>query len=160
MKSLICSVMALLVAGHCFAQAPDSKSPEHFFKLDLVVKELEAGKIVSSHNYSTPIEVGGKSSIRMGDKVKIDNYSGGFSWTDVGVNIDCQLTNVTSSGLTLHIVADISGVVAPDKGTVISSAKWNADVIIPLRKATTVFSSDSPSSKRQMQLEVTATPIQ
>jgi hypothetical protein len=37
--------------------------------------------------------------------------------------------------------------------------KWNAPVIVPLRKATVIFASDDPSSKRQMQLELTATPI-
>jgi hypothetical protein len=32
-------------------------------------------------------------------------------------------------------------------------------VIVPLKKPTVVFSSDDVASKRQMQLELTATPI-
>jgi hypothetical protein len=42
---------------------------------------------------------------------------------------------------------------------VIRQVKWNSPVIVPLRKPTIIFSSDDPSSKRQMQLELTAIPI-
>jgi hypothetical protein len=42
---------------------------------------------------------------------------------------------------------------------VIRQVKWNAPVIVPLGKPTVIFSSDDPSSKRQMQLELTARPI-
>jgi hypothetical protein len=44
---------------------------------------------------------------------------------------------------------------------VVRQAKWSSIVLIPIRKGPTViFSSDDPASKRQLQLEVTATPLQ
>jgi hypothetical protein len=41
----------------------------------------------------------------------------------------------------------------------IRSNSWSSVVIVPLKTPTLIFSSDDPASKRQMQLELTATPI-
>ncbi len=43
---------------------------------------------------------------------------------------------------------------------VIRQNRWSSSVIVPLKKPTLIFSSDDPASKRQMQLELTATPLQ
>jgi hypothetical protein len=57
-------------------------------------------------------------------------------------------------------LADISGVADPaSTPPVIRSTRWSADVIVPFRKATMLFSSDDAMSKRQLQMELTATPI-
>jgi hypothetical protein len=37
--------------------------------------------------------------------------------------------------------------------------QWRSAVVIPVKKPTVVFSSDDVSSKRQLQLELTATPV-
>jgi hypothetical protein len=37
--------------------------------------------------------------------------------------------------------------------------RWVSTVAVPLKKPTVIFSSDDLTSKRQMQLELTATPI-
>ncbi len=47
---------------------------------------------------------------------------------------------------------------APTQPTVRQN-KWDSTVIVPLKKPTVLFSSDDLTSKRQMQLELTATPI-
>jgi hypothetical protein len=38
--------------------------------------------------------------------------------------------------------------------------RWNAGAVVSLRKPTTLFTADGASGKRQMQLELTATPVQ
>jgi hypothetical protein len=42
---------------------------------------------------------------------------------------------------------------------VVRQNQWQAGVIVPLKKPTVVFSSDDLTTKRQMQVELTATPI-
>jgi hypothetical protein len=68
--------------------------------------------------------------------------------------------------MSLVLVADISSVVqepaspsAPMRPPVVRQNKWNSGVIVPLKKPTVVFSSDDLTTKRQMQVELTATPI-
>ncbi len=48
--------------------------------------------------------------------------------------------------------------VAPGRPT-IRQNRWTSVTIVPLKKPTLLFSSDDPMSKRQMQLELTVTPI-
>jgi hypothetical protein len=36
---------------------------------------------------------------------------------------------------------------------------WNSDILVPIRKTTLVYSSDSTTSKTQMQVEITAIPL-
>jgi hypothetical protein len=59
------------------------------------------------------------------------------------------------------VAAEVSSAAeTPDApAPVIRQVKWNSPVIVPLGKPTVIFSSDDPSSKRQMQLELTARPI-
>jgi hypothetical protein len=70
------------------------------------------------------------------------------------------------SELELDIVAEASGVMEtgtampPGRLPMIYQTKWTSRVDVPIRQATVLFSSEDPSSKHQLQLEVTATPVQ
>jgi hypothetical protein len=85
---------------------------------------------------------------------------------DVGISFDCKSTALIGNNLILDLVADVTSYV-PANGDnetshspgVIRQNKWSAPVIVALRKPTTVFSSDDVSSKRKLQVELTATPI-
>ena len=156
-----------LVAGTCLAQAENPKPAEgpKGFQLDFVLKELEDGKVASSRNYSMMVSaVNNNGSIRAGDKVPVTTKSGSaseFTYLDVGVNIDCRGVMESQGKLHLTVTADIS-TVAPDSNAsrpVIRSTKWTSGVDVPYRKSTVLFSSDDASSKRRLQLELTASPI-
>jgi len=152
---------ALAMAGTVSAQA----NPE-FFKLDFTLKESEAGKIVNSRNYQMMVKTdensNGTSAIRSGGKVPLNN-----GYVDVGVNIDVRrVTHISKDELSLDVTAEVSGAVEPGESQIrtssppiIRQARWNSTVLVPLRKALVIFSSDDATSKRVLQLEVTATPI-
>jgi len=162
-------LFAAFLAGHAFAQGetakPAAEEPK-YFHLDFVVKELENGKVTNSRAYAMTMSTGdvGGSMIRTGNKVPIPTSSGSssnFTYIDVGVNIDCRSAKQVGDQLALNVAAEVSTAATepPLSSLVIRQTKWGSTAIVPLRKPTTIFSSDDPSSKRQTQLELTATPI-
>lgn len=165
------ALMALFAAESCLGQSEGAKPaetpPPKYFHLDFVVKELESGKVVNSRAYSTTISSPGiQSVIRSGSKVPVETGTkSGVTYIDVGVNIDCISAKEVQNGLALNVTADVSTIAsdtAPataSRPPIIRQNKWNGNVLVPLRKATTLFSSDDVTTKRQMQLELTATPI-
>ena len=160
----LCAGALALAAAACFAQEP---TPSKFYKLDFVVKELEGGKVLNTRNYAVTASLEGSCSIRTGGKVPFDPSRNGlpphFNSYDVGVNIDCHHLRETQMGLSLDVNADMSSVLEEQKATpsvpTIRQNKWSSTVIVPFKKPTVIFSSDDVNSKRQMQLELTATPI-
>jgi hypothetical protein len=159
-------VLGLGMACACLAQS-GSKSGEaaKFYRFDFVVKELESGKVVNTRTYSTSASdrEGRTCSIRTGNKVPVPTAQGPetsqYTYIDVGVNVDCQGLREVDGQLALTLTAEISSAVGSTRPPMIRQTKWNADVIVPLKKPTTIFTSDDVTGKGQMQLELTATPI-
>lgn len=167
-KTTKLALIAALLAAPGFSQTTDNK-PERqtkYFRLDFTVKELDGGKVVNSRNYTTSLsdQKGDNGSIRTGDKVPVQTDKSQWTYVDVGVSIDCNSLQEVGSQVAIHVTADVSGFSsetpqAPGSNQLIRQNRWSSTVIVPLRKATTVFSSDGASTKRQTQLELTATPI-
>jgi len=168
-KSWSTSSLALtLLAVTCFAE---DAVPSRFYKLDFVVKEVEGGKVLNARTYSMTVSDGKwnqHSEIRTGSKVPYSTNADGSQYTflDVGVSIDCMQVTEVRDTLSLVLIADISSVVqdpasanAPMHPPVVRQNKWKSGVVVPLKKPTVVFSSDDFTTKHQMQLELTATPI-
>ncbi len=167
-------ILLAMAAGAGFAQTPEAPKstppPVHFYKLDFAVKELEGAKVINARSYSMTVaaDAKGTSSIRTGSRTPIPAGQGNTQYIDVGVNIDCRNITELHGDLSLSISADISSVPS-EPGTTAGSPttlpptvrqnRWSSSVIVPLKKPTLVFSSDDLASKRQMQLEITATPI-
>jgi hypothetical protein len=164
----ICSLALTLAAVTCFAQ---DAVPSRFYKLDFVVKEVEGTKVLNARTYSMIVSDGKwnhHSEIRTGSKVPYSASADGSQYTflDVGVSIDCTQVTEMHDTLSLVLTADISSAVqepasasAPMHPPVVRQNKWNSGVVVPLKKPTVVFSSDDFTTKHQMQLELTATPI-
>lgn len=165
MKTMIA---LFLLAIESFAQNPPTVRE---YRLDFVVKELEDSKTINSRTYSTTFtfsKVSVGCIIRTGSKVPIRNLQGDATYTDVGVNIDCNTMNLdavsemeTQGRLGLTINAEISSVVSPEGSSapVIRQSRWRSNAIVPIKKQTVLFVADDPSSRRRTQLEVTATPL-
>jgi len=171
-------LIAVLVAGGCLGQSEPAKAAgrpaaeRKYFHLEFVVKELENNKIVNARAYSMTVAVGlERSSIRSGNKLAVPSSprsttpatqgNAQFSYIDVGTNIDCWSAEMIEGQLALSVTADISTAADASDGPAptLRQVKWNSPVIVPLKKPTVIFSSDDPSSKRQMQLELTASPM-
>lgn len=156
-----------VLAGQAFAQGEGAKPAEQpkYFHLDFVVKELDNGKVTNSRAYAMTIATNDRpSSIRTGNKVPIPTGTGpasSFTYIDVGVNIDCDSAKLIGDDLALRVNAEVSTFASESPAgspALIRQTKWGSTVIVPLRKPTTIFSADDPSSKRQTHLELTATP--
>jgi hypothetical protein len=151
-----------MIAGTGWSQADKPIDQPSYYHLDFAVKELEGGKTINARSYSMEISTNShmSSSIRTGSRVPVPGKDGAVNYIEMGINIDCRMAREVGNQLALEISADISNVAEPSSNPpVIRNTKWGSTTIIPIRKPTTVFSSDDPASKRQMQLEVTATPI-
>ncbi len=158
---------ALCMSTQAFAQESDSVK---YIRLDFVAKETEGGKVINSRSYLAQTSTARDSrsaSIRSGSRVP--TLSGGkYTYYDLGANIDCDHAKVEDGQLSIHVTADVSGVLqeaglTPSSGPaappVIRQNKWSGDVLVPFRKPTIIFSSDDLTTKRQLQLELTATQI-
>ncbi len=158
-----------LVAGACLAE---DAAPTKFYKLDFVVKEVEGAKLLNARTYSVVVSTKSAAPfasvvIRTGSKVPVPTQSAApstYNYLDVGVNIDCHEVREMQNGLSLQVEAEISSVLQESAAPyatppTVRQNKWSSTVIVPLKKPTMVFSSDDATSKHQMQLELTATPI-
>lgn len=136
-----------------------------FFRLDFNLKEVEGGKVVNTRNFQmmARTEENATSSIRAGGRVPVTSQNS-TTYVDVGVNIDVKRLTHIKDELSLDVVSEVSGGLEATEGSrqtlpVIRQTRWNSVVLVTIRKPTTIFSSDDPASKRQLQLEVTATPL-
>jgi len=157
-----------LTAAICLAQGEGAKATAEqpkYFHLDLVVKELDGGKVINARRYSTTVSTdAGTSVIRTGNKVPVTTGVSGsdntqFTYVDVGVNIDCRGAKEIGTDLALFVGAEISSAATASLHPLIRQTKWSSNVIVPIGRPTVVFSSDDVTTKGQMQLEVTATPV-
>jgi len=153
---------ALFISTTCLAQnAPPD--PSRFYKLEFTVKELSSGKVTNSRSYVTIVHAQDNTqSIRTGDKLPVAQGGGGFTYIDVGVNIDVTYLTQTGNDLRLHVTADISSAEKDSTlpNPIIRQTRWSSAIVLPLKKPTVLFSSDATASKSQTQLELTATPLQ
>jgi hypothetical protein len=163
LNKTIAVLAVAMTAGTCFPQAPPAEQAK-YFRLDFVIKELEEGKTINARHYLMIVQSSQGGAIRTGDKVPVRTSSGDSKYTylDVGVNIDCRNVKQSQEKLELYVIVDISSVAseaASLTAPLIRNTKWSSNVILPLGKSTVLFTSDETTSKRQMQLELTATPV-
>ncbi|HEX4230676.1 MAG TPA: hypothetical protein VHZ07_18515 [Bryobacteraceae bacterium] len=168
MKSCGAVFLALaMLAGACLAQNADKSEPQKFYRLDFLVKELEAGKTINSRSYFMTVATGPKqeSQIRTGSRVPFQSSPGNWQQLNVGTSFDCIRIQETPLGLSIFVSASVESLLEQPSSAgesqhpIIRENSWHSTVVLPLKKPTVIFSSDDPASKRQMQVELTATPI-
>jgi len=161
-----------------------AKTPEasaRYYHLDFVVQEFGAdGKATNSRTYTTTVCTdihAPYTEIRTNSKVPITTASftdtkssqvnTQFQYQNVGVNIDVSQVHEVGRNLGLEVTADVSSI-APSGNAepnqsliepVIRQNRWQSSVLVPIGKATVIFTSDALDSKGSMQVVVTATPL-
>ncbi len=185
-RVLVAIALMSCVVFPAFGQTPpgnpsaaQNTAERHYYHLVFVVKEVEAGKVINSRSYFMSIGTVQKgmdiqrmpNSFRTGTKVPVGTEPGKISYIDIGVNIDCR--NVVDLGdrMAMDLSAEISSlqkeaedrnkpqIVGEGPAPLIQQNKWNSQVVVLLGKPTVVFSSDEVTSKRTIELELTATEI-
>jgi hypothetical protein len=147
---------------------------QHYYHLVFVVKEMEGGKVINSREYGMSIGTVAEfsmnynnRSIRTGTKVPLEGEQGKATYIDVGVNIDCRNVMEVGGRLAMDVSAEVSSVGSPKmegaggaRGMpIILQNRWNSQVLVTLGKPTVLFASDEVTSKRTLELELTATEL-
>lgn len=157
--------------------AKAAKAEQHFYHLNFIVQELDVnGKPVNGRSYFTIIGTESRTNVRIrtSSRVPVPIASSTvstnlgmptqFQYLNVSVNFDVRNAHEVGRQLALDVGAEVNSL-APTSSPniheqVVRNNQWDAPVLIPIGKATPIFTSDSLDSKGSMQVVVTATPLQ
>lgn len=149
--------------------APASTEPAHYYRIDFLIQELDAGgKVVNARSYSATVSSDPKKPfdptyIRTGSRIPVKSGSQ-FQYVDTGVNIDAHALHPMGHDLAMNLSADVSSIATPPESSeslpVIRQNKWQGAVLIPIGKSAIVFSSDLLDTKGTMQVVVTAKQLE
>ena len=147
----------------------------NFFKLAFVMYELEDGKRINQRDYMMIGRTDNQpSSIKVATKVPITTAEKGgdiqYTYTDVGLKINCYMKEQVDRRLQLHCDIEISNFIRPEQ---IANATGNAGPAAPffrttrtdswelltLGKPAILTTVDDINSTKRMQVEVTATKL-
>jgi hypothetical protein len=147
----------------------------NFFKLAFVMYELDDGKRTNQRDYMMIGRTDNQpSSIRVATKVPITTAEKGgdkqYTYTDVGLKINCSMKEQVDRRLQLHCDIEISSFIRPEQ---IANATGNAGLAAPflrntrteswalltLGKPAVLTTVDDINSTKRMQVEVTATKL-
>ena len=185
MIALFVAVVSIgLTCGLCPARAQDESKtdtskgpgpakvqPVEPYRLDFAFNEVTDGKTLNTRHYSMVITAGESNEIKIGTRVPVETGSNNpsipsavqYQYLDVGTNIWAQLRE-HSDELTLTVRGDVSNVDTSNVaerglGPVIRQIKISGSTLLVPGKPIVVGSMDDPNSRRQFQLEVTATKL-
>ncbi|HZB87679.1 MAG TPA: hypothetical protein VE291_03380 [Terracidiphilus sp.] len=185
--TLMCSLVLLSLALTQASRAQDTAKTDQaatapepapdFYHLVLVVQELDAdNKPVNSRTYTTTVSTDSRyiGSIRTGSHIPVvtESRTGPvpalpsttFQYNEAKVNFDFSRVKEFHRQLSLDLSADVISL-ADGHDTnlhqpIIRENQWHTSILIPIGKATTIFTSDLLDNKGSMQVVVTATPLQ
>lgn len=176
MKKFLRLLLILGLASVVAAQ----EAPKHvqkIYKVVFLLYEVEDGKKINERTYTVPVtSVDGNprdSSITVGTRVPVATGTTGdntvFQYLDVGLKIDCNVSEQDTKFI-VHGEVELSNLVFQDQGTgvrsglslqpVIRRIRQTFTTLVPPGKATLVTTADDISSKKSMQIEVTATRME
>jgi hypothetical protein len=150
-------------------QSGQAQTPAHAYRLDYLLTETEDGKKIDSRKYSLNLGGGGQAGrslvgrIQVGPRVPVGTKADGTTQSlDVGTNLVAGLT-VRDGVLSLSTTCDLTSV-APDDAKIdgrpiLRTLTLMADAPLSEGKPMLVGTADDPNSKREFQLEVTATEM-
>ncbi|MBV8206898.1 MAG: hypothetical protein JO041_08905 [Acidobacteria bacterium] len=144
------------------------------YRLDYTITELEDGKKLNARAYTVMCEDEGgatRGELKVGSRVPVISSGKGspvqeFTYLDIGINITAWLTVMSDGGLTLESHVEMSsmadaesvgqGIVPPP---VIRQLKVSTNGGIAASKPVTIATADDVTSRRQFQIQVTATKL-
>jgi hypothetical protein len=160
----------MLFGAHSFAQevkAQQSASPRTPWKFELIVSEIEGGKVINARNYSMLLLSGRANNIRAGNQVPIVttvNNTATTQYMIFGLKIDCHVEETSPDGRTWASVAfEVSSLAADGQNIggnpvfrLVSGSSYF--VVVPGKKEV-VITADDINTNRQYQVAVIATRL-
>jgi hypothetical protein len=134
------------------------------YRLDFTINEIEDGKKINARQYSIDLNAGDANDLKIGTRVPVEVKQGEMQYIDVGTRIWSRVKE-TANGVTLEVRTEISNFAIPDQASrsnsmpLLRQMQINASTVTMLGRPTVVGSVDDPNSRRQFQLEVTATKL-
>ena len=134
------------------------------YRLDFSVNELEEGKKINSRRYSMYLaDDNTTKELKIGTRVPVQSGDGKFDYLDVGTSISARLITWKNPPI-LDVRAEISSFATPDETPrdghpLLRQMQITGSTSLIPDKPTIIGSVDDPNSKRQFQLEVTATKL-
>src|SRR5215467_681898 len=187
MRRFITLMLMFLAAGALAAQQENAKPPQEqaekssvvkrlsapTYKLVFSVFELQEGKRINQRDYSILVEADDHSGnkLKIGTKVPIETGSsqGGsqFTYTDVGLELECSLAETVSNKLGLRVDLNVSNFANPEQNTnpriagqpVFRAVSQRVRAVVSAGKPQIITSVDDVNSNKRMQVEVTATKM-
>src|SRR5581483_5189409 len=153
----------LLITGIAVTTCVGQESPApKFYKLDFVIKEVEANKVLNARTYSILAATGPSSSpysIRTSVQIQVGPPDH-WQQVEIGTRIDCHKLVEIQNQLSLTVSVDVTGLAQETTNLpLVRHFIWGSEVLVPIKKPTVGFSSDNATSKAQMQVELTAISI-
>jgi hypothetical protein len=143
----------------------EGKEGWKFFKLDFVVREMEAGKTVNTRNYTMMTKTGDLQQLRVGTRVPIAPEENKVQYMDVGLSVDCRIMEGPASKA-LVAMAEITSFAsgdgekgAPSGAPVVRHVQMNTSAPLTPGKPVVISGVDDLNSNHRFQLEVTATEL-
>ena len=144
-------------------EATSVQRPLATYRIEIDVREMEAGKAVNSRKYMMVVADDQRGKIRVGNRVPYQASSGIYQYQDVGMNIDCA-PKQRDDNLVLYTSVDFSSVAgepkpAPSFNPVFRTDRTEVESVVTLGKPTLVAAMDDVISNRHIEIEVTATKV-
>jgi len=146
------------------AEAETQEKAVNAYRLDYTINEIEDGKKINARQYSSYLNANDTITLDIGTRVPVEMKQGEMQYIDVGTHIWSKVKEHDNS-LLLEVRAQISNFAIPDQANRTNSMPLlrqmaiNASTVMSPGRPTIVGSVDDPNSKRQFQLEVTATRL-
>lgn len=162
--------------------AEQVQRPVSAYRLDFSLNEMQAGKKINTRQYSMQLSTdtdgrfggGGGKQIKIGTQVPYEKWHEAaegetnkghveMSYIDVGTRIRA-LIKENGNGLELSVDCDITSLADPEQTKsssrpMLRQMNIEGSTVTEVGKPVVIGSVDDPDSKRQFQLEVTATKL-
>jgi type II secretory pathway component GspD/PulD (secretin) len=144
----------------------DRKKAGGEYRLEFKINELNDDRKVDSRNYNLVADTRQVSRLHIGSQVLVrgaDKDKDKDKYLDLGKNIDCHVRTENEHAIGLRLTVEVSGVAehgaaeTEKSDPVIQRSRIETSSILELGKPLTVGSFYDPSSKHNVQIEVTAT---
>lgn len=155
----------------------DAGEPAHrpvtkVFKVSYSIYELEDGKKINERSYTLPVRTVGdnaprQSTLKIGTRVPITVKENEVTYLDVGINIECDVTEqadkfIVFTGLDINYIVSADPNAEPHAMStpILRDIKERSTTLVSAGKPTLVTSIDDVNSKKRTQVEVTVTRIE
>jgi len=171
MKRFLQFLLIVGCASMLVAQEVPKRPIQKVYKVSFLIYELEDGKRINERTYNIPVAtMDGNprdSSIRVGTRVPITAGEKQIQYLDVGLSIDCNLTEQADKFI-VHGNLDMSSFALPEQGgdprsggnPVLRNVRQTFNMLLSPGKPALATTMDDINSKKRLQVEVTATRIE